>query len=277
MNTVYKYCDAGGIKILENLELKITPPNQFNDPFEFTPRMICSVPNRRTREIVRTKAHLKTLYEGEKAAGLFKGNFRQYRQFVHEHPAPIVDQISRWLPEAALQSQRSFPGRVSSRFGILCMSRTRESILMWGHYGKEHSGIVIGFDACHSVFGAGGLKPITYIRERVVFDASWLERDPRICTFEKQIVFSKNADWSYEQESRQMFKLETLKKKPLGDGKVGYFLPFPPDALRSVTLGARCSAETEKKVRSALQHPRLSHVTIDRAALHQSEFALEFA
>src|SRR5271169_2550932 len=34
---LYKYVDEFGLKILEDLRLKITPPNEFNDPFEITP------------------------------------------------------------------------------------------------------------------------------------------------------------------------------------------------------------------------------------------------
>lgn len=36
MGTVYKFCGKYGLEILRTLELKVTPPNQFNDPFEFT-------------------------------------------------------------------------------------------------------------------------------------------------------------------------------------------------------------------------------------------------
>src|SRR5260221_617662 len=34
----YKYAGAAGIKVIVDLRLKITPPNEFNDPFELTPR-----------------------------------------------------------------------------------------------------------------------------------------------------------------------------------------------------------------------------------------------
>lgn len=34
---LYKYLDRCGLDALLNLELKITPPNEFADPLEFTP------------------------------------------------------------------------------------------------------------------------------------------------------------------------------------------------------------------------------------------------
>ena len=44
MGTVFKFCGKYGLDILRKLELKITPPNQFNNPFEFKPRNRCSDP-----------------------------------------------------------------------------------------------------------------------------------------------------------------------------------------------------------------------------------------
>ena len=37
---LYKYAGESGLRILEDLRLKITPPNEFNDPFEVTPHAI---------------------------------------------------------------------------------------------------------------------------------------------------------------------------------------------------------------------------------------------
>ncbi len=36
-NVLFKHLDAGGIKVLENLELMFSNPADFNDPFEFLP------------------------------------------------------------------------------------------------------------------------------------------------------------------------------------------------------------------------------------------------
>src|SRR6266850_2147186 len=37
---VYKYCDHWGVDVLRRFQLKVTPPNQFNDPFEFSPKAV---------------------------------------------------------------------------------------------------------------------------------------------------------------------------------------------------------------------------------------------
>lgn len=281
MNIAYKYCDSHGIAILENLELKVTPPNQFNDPFEFTPHLIITNPHRRATDILKNNKHLAKLYQHWMVVGLFCGSFREFKKYVKTHRQEMAKEMSQHFQSATAELQPNILDNTSKRYGVLCLSNRRDSILMWGHYCDKHRGLVIGFDASNQVFqpkNGRDLRPVDYVRERVVFDTTWKESDPRMFAYEKKMVFSKNEDWRYEGELRQFFQLTSslLREKPLDDGGLGYFQPIPPDAVVSVTLGAKSSAEFEKKVRLALAQTSLSHVKIDRAVLHDSEFALKF-
>jgi hypothetical protein len=76
---VFNYCDARGVSILQDLELKITPPNEFNDPFEFRPRVTCSSVNRKFKHLVRGKDQLRGMFVDQEVAG-FSGNFRQFKK-----------------------------------------------------------------------------------------------------------------------------------------------------------------------------------------------------
>jgi hypothetical protein len=183
------------------------------------------------------------------------------------------------FPRAIGEAQRGILDEISKTYGVLCLSNRRDSILMWGHYCDKHRGLVIGFDQSSPVFHPSNgreLRPVNYVRERVIFDATWRDSDPSVRAFEQNMVFSKNEDWRYEGELRQFIQLSPLSRKALTDGSLGYFLVIPPSAFLSVTLGAKCSMELEKRVRSALTQSCLSHVTLDRAVLHDSEFALKF-
>jgi hypothetical protein len=54
---------------------------------------------------------------------------------------------------------------------------------------------------------------------------------------------------------------------------VDSLLSFPPDALRSVTLGVNCTSANE--VRAALNgNSKLQHVVLQQAELHPDEFRL---
>jgi hypothetical protein len=280
MTTVYKYCGPHGVCILENLELKITPPNQFNDPFEFTPQMVAANPLGWAASVVRNKKHMKSLYLMVKADGQFGGNFRDFQAHVATHRPEMAKALSKIIMLGATHARQELLDKASTLFGVLCLSERPDSILMWGHYADSHRGLVIGFDNSSEVFHPHqdtGLRSVDYVRQRVVCDASWVESDPKVKAFHDQAVFSKNDDWGYEKELRQCFRLSSLRQKPLKNGSTGYFLAIPPTALVCVTLGVRCPAELEQRVRLVLTQPRLSHVELYRAILHESDFALSFA
>jgi hypothetical protein len=71
MSIVYKYCkQQHGVDILKNLELKITPPNQFNDPFEFSPHMLCCADSRSRSARQQQKVFFRARTPGKIGSGL---------------------------------------------------------------------------------------------------------------------------------------------------------------------------------------------------------------
>ncbi len=277
MATVFKYCDAHSVETLQNLELKVTPPNQFNDPFEFTPHVICSSPNRRLKNLFKDKRELNEMFMEQKKNG-FTGTARDFRKQLREVRPTLVAALAPKMPEVDADLQANYLDSISGLHGVLYMSARRDSILMWGHYCDKHRGMVIGLDSSWELFrGLKGLRHVKYVRDRVVWDPSCAPGGLKERAFMEQLIFWKNDDWKYEDELRQLFTLRGLPRRPLNNGTTGYFLPIPPSVLISVSLGARCPSEMERKVRSALRDPRLSHVKLDHAVLHQSEFALRFA
>jgi hypothetical protein len=272
MNLVYKYCNTHGVDILQNLELKITPPNQFNDPFELTPHIICSNPS----DLATSwrQRHLMPLYMRQKELGRFNGSYSEFQKFIDLHHGNWLD--SR-VEVAFKNVQKNLLDYQSKENGILCMSKRRDSILMWGHYCEMHRGLVIGFDSSYKLFhNLPFLFPVNYVTKRPKMAANWDTSDPEIQEAIYQTMSSKSKDWIYEQELRQFFKLSKLKKKPLKNKTVGYFQPISTDAIATVSLGVRCSKKLENKVRSLLKTPHFSHVKLNRAVLHESEFALKF-
>jgi hypothetical protein len=157
--TAYKYCGPHGVDILQNLELKISPPNQFNDPFEFTPQMVVTNPLGRATSIVRRKQVMKSLYQMLKGEGRFSGNFRKFQNHIAAHRQEVVKALSECIPMGAAQARQELLDKASTMFGVFCLSKRRDSILMWGHYAASHCGFVIGFDGLSGLFhpkeGAG--------------------------------------------------------------------------------------------------------------------------
>jgi hypothetical protein len=130
----------------------------------------------------------------------------------------------------------------------------------------------------HSNLRPRYLFPVSYVRERIKLEANWQidMRDPKTQEAIFQMMSSKGEDWIYEQELRQFFRLSKLKKKRLKGKTVRYFQPISSNAIVSVSLGVRCSKNLENKVRSLLSNSHFSHVKLDRAGLHKTDFALKF-
>jgi hypothetical protein len=281
MDTVYKFCRGHGLNILRNLELKITPPNEFNDPFEFTPKNGYSDQVGYARRQLQQEPVIKWLYDTMHAQGTFVGSSEEFQEWANEPQGKVIEAFVNILPHGAAHAAEDLLDAVSKRMAILCMSGRRDSILMWGHYCHSVRGIVIGFDKSSAIFQHGkGLRPVKYDKQRVWFDACWEIGSPEMAMFDDQITFSKSTDWSYEEEFRQIFTLPSslLVKKAVYDidRTWGCFLPFPPEAIVSVTLGPRCSPEFESEVREVHQKPCFAHVKFDRAVLHESDFVLDF-
>lgn len=120
---------------------------------------------------------------------------------------------------------------------------------------------------------AKNLMPVVYRSERVnaTYGAKGLSFDePNI-----SLVRTKNLDWSYEKEWRQMFPLDMCTKFHEEAGCVSYFQSLPAKALKSVILGARCQPATEVAIHELTQRRDLRHVKVRRAMLHERDFRLK--
>ena len=277
MSTVFKYCDARGVEILTNLELKVTPPNQFNDPFEFMANIACSNPilwaNQNFNEDWIRELHTSMVLEGRVIETLHA--FR--KRFKANRARFIKDWMNQVWPKAIENTQANVLDDISECLGVLCMSGKETSILMWGHYCDSHRGIVIGFDDSSEVFRRElGLRRVNYEEKRVEFDLAAVRSPEENQALNERIILSKNKEWSYEEEVRQLFHLRDLRKGKLWNGKDGYFCAIPPEAIACVYLGTKALDETKAKVRKALESPLLSHVRLQQASLHKTEFRIDF-
>jgi hypothetical protein len=274
----YKYLNGHyALEMLRTLELKITPPNQFNDPFEFTPRVVCTSPEREAKHLLKTKGEMKEMYEEEKALGMFSGNFREYREKIKRMRPALLAGVAKEMPKASARLQRDYLDGISTAVGVLSLSARADSTVMWGHYADRHRGVVIGFDTSWEIFRTGnGLCSVQYSRERLTWDSSWKRGSAAEKAYVERMVRHKNYEWAYERELRQLFQLAGLRRRQLDDGNTGYFLTVPASVVVSVILGSRCPSNVQEEVRRVLREARLSHIAAPkRATLHQTDFAIQ--
>lgn len=132
---LYKYCPPERIDIIENLQIRFSPPSEFNDAFD--------------------TYHLLA------------------------QPAPMSAKLGR--------------STLRNRLGVLCLAERADNHLMWVNYAKNHTGFVLGFEACAPFFQEDQrvLRKVIYQSRPPVFDAP-----------EESACYYKSPDWEYEQEWR---------------------------------------------------------------------------
>jgi len=132
---------------------------------------------------------------------------------------------------------RAFKEEMNTRFGMLCYSRHWHNPLLWSHYANKHRGMCLGFDLPQRV-----VKPITYLTKRPILKIPPTQEDIDL------LLFSKFADWKYEEEFRNWFRIDER------DAATGfYFYPFDRFLrLREVIVGPLCDV-AEAKIRDTLK------------------------
>lgn len=260
---IYKYFGKHGLKVVQDLDLKVTPPNEFNDLFEVTPRPSTEALSRQAfDELIDSQAGQNWLKETLSKSAKFRRGYAQFcgsRQKFYEFAVPLMPDIKQGICAKLLDE-------ISKHFGLICFCEDPQHLLMWSHYSDGHTGIVIGFDA--SKLNLGAIDHVSYVPRRIEHNAPWhtTDRDRM-----KAIITSKSDLWEYEGEYRVMLKLDGLKKRPLENGAIGYFRAFPPASIVKVILGFRCSFA--QRIRDALTSRGIT-VSLQRAKPDPTEFAV---
>jgi hypothetical protein len=277
---VYKYCDTRGTDILLKLRLKITPPNRFNDPFELAPRMKASVARREALKLIKNKQSQRAIFEKMTANGQFTGNFKEFRKVTRSHREKMVQAVQARYPDVAADLRRDFIDPVSSEYGLLCLSAVSDNILMWSHYSRSHTGIVVGLDGRHALLSSNEpeLVPVEYREERVKMGYHAARRSRELQEQINSLIRRKSPQWSYEREWRQLRFLRQCKKEEDASslGRVNYFFLIEPQLIRQVIIGCRAPKTLIREITKIKTLSHFAHVQFLHACMHKTDFALEF-
>ena len=128
--------------------------------------------------------------------------------------------------------------------GVLCLSETWKSPVMWSHYASKHRGMVLGFDVNDKC-----LTKVKYVDARM---------DPRVLFDEhrelsedavKNYMMTKHRSWEYENEQRLVLDLKDRDPETSL-----YFVEFGESLMLSeVLVGAMASKECEAQVRANVE------------------------
>lgn len=243
---VYKYLPPEREEILSQFSLRLTPPDQLNDPLDCVASM--TMPK-----------NLRTLFQlwEQETRQLFVERTRQYPTGPRFEAFrwQCMEGRQRWLEwclsnpddRENLNAGMSLQAMFSQVAGVLCFSESADRTLMWSHYAKNHEGYVVGLDSSHSVFQTvpphpsrlGTLSKVTYSDKRHQLGQTLEKADFDNCSY----LFTKSRDWSYEAEWRLIL--------PLWFGRTAgsvVVYDFPYDAVRQIVIGHRSSPELRAKL-----------------------------
>jgi hypothetical protein len=272
---LYKYCDLRGLDILANLRLKITPFNEFNDPFELAPRMELA----NATEVVRTsilkdEELLQLTYRQMHASGQFAGSYDDFALFIAQHRDRFIRDLAQWFPGQAAKFRRDHVNNISREFGLLCFSALRDAILMWSHYTRGHTGLVVGFNTDAPLFSKGPpVHEVEYVEQRALLDYPPKRRDPQLSMQINALIRRKSPEWKYEAEWRQLYLLANCTPAPDPNipDKSNYYCPIDESSISEVILGCRC---IDRKTHSILRQKNFKHVRLQRAVQDEELFKL---
>jgi hypothetical protein len=234
-------------------------PKSFNDPFEL--KATIKAP---------TKSDIHSILEGkpETQHPRYKTIERRVKnnvrlQFARESATIATDE---WLNE----------------IGILCLAESPKNLLMWAHYGSNHTGMCIGFDRAEKPFST--MKKVKYgiIRPSLPFEVYKYLAQEHI----ENILFHKSTEWEYESEWRGIKRIirenekqyykEVLAKDPEKIDEIVEVLSenggpgnydYNTDAIRRIYFGCRIKDENKvtilNHIRSNELKPKLYQFSID--------------
>lgn len=145
------------------------------------------------------------------------------------------------------------------QFGVFCVTRKKDNILMWAHYADNHRGFCLEFQTGNSFFARA--KEVHYGDE--LPQANVLAPWDNLIEHAANALLIKAKDWEYEEEWR-IIDLDN------GPGVQKY----PPESISGVILGSRISARDRQQIKEWCKN-REPQPTLYEARIKAKEFGLD--
>jgi hypothetical protein len=260
---LFHYTTAG-LLILDNLKLKSTPPIEFNDPFEFCPRVDESKPLKKQFFKRNKREFLEMHYADYKVRG-GKLGFKEFRKSEREQIKVQAKELVKDSRGLKAKHRDAYAVQAGRTIGVTCFSEKYNNILMWSHYADEHKGMVLGFNPSSQLMQKNKLFRVDYRSERVEIDPSEEVR------YVEAVLKRKSEDWEYEAEWRLLRLRRYCEEKRVGKNILRLF-PIEPSDISRVYVG--CRNTQLDAINTIRRKPQFSHIEWYRMEMHPDKFEL---
>jgi len=160
--------------------------------------------------------------------------------------------------------------RIMADTTVFCLSETYDNLLMWSHYAKNHTGVVIKFLSLPEVDSPLiTAQPVRYTPQmpRLNFDVL-MDFDKARKHVLETITLTKSEVWAYEKEWRIICALRNKTQSY-------EILPYAPEEVGTVYLGCKIAKDDKEEIIEITRH-KYAKAKIFQAEKHEREFALSF-
>ena len=281
--SLYKYLVPERFDVLQNGRIRFSQHMALNDPFEMKPYF-----DRLASDLFLTE-FFNASWEayGEDALKVVDGLIpdvwkdEHYKSTMEQskHENPAIDLLLDTHKEKMSEVRNVVFTSFNNGVGVLCLTRERDSLIMWAHYANNYKGFVIEFNDKHEFFhekdsqmsDLGHVRPVEYSQDR-----------PNHVSFTDlraaEIFFLKSVEWRYEEEWRMLKRLpieDADKVTRDADGQPIYLFSFPPECITGLIFGSRMPDDVRNKFLEFLSTDRrYSDVKSYQAILDEKKFML---
>ena len=173
-------------------------------------------------------------------------------------------------------ASKNLADTLDDSFGILSLSRSHSSLLMWAHYASEYTGYVIGFDEVklfpNQVDHRGNSikqSKVTYSENRKFIEFKedcWQE-----------LLCQKPIEWAYEQEER-FFMHGMVLSDSIGLDEFGMKIILSninPSSILKIFIGCKATRETRDSIQKSVKKHSLDCEVYD-LLVSENEYRLLF-
>lgn len=276
---LYKYLHPDRVDVLQNLKIRFSSPAVLNDPFEMKPAIAAlasqdeilhqfyeSLPQSIAEEYSRLPVEIRAILTPELFAS-------KIPEFLPSAEAAMLEMSGAVIP----MLQNMMHDKFEELFGLLCLSESPESLLMWAHYADSHRGFLIEFDSEAPFFNQrlGPNDEFRHLR-KVVYQQS---RPSLILskTDGIEVFLTKGSEWSYETEWRMLMPLPEASQI-IGQGIYAIHLfAFPSTAIKGISFGCRMPANKKQEIRQLIRSSiNLTHIKTREAMISKNEYRILF-
>lgn len=244
---LYKYGQLSEFSedLFANPRIWFPKPTDLNDPFECRPKFSYDGTDAEIKEFLANCFMRKNPSMSPRDVDILVDDV--FKRGGHRDPGVLQ------------RSNDDVLAALAHEIGVYCLSRVPDSILMWSHYGKNHSGYCLKFEATDQTPVFGTALSVIYSDQYPCVDFFNTPHDEQV----DKIFLTKYTGWSYEQEYR-------IIDHRSGPGPRDY----PEELLKGVIFGSRMPKDDEEKIRLWTSR-RDSPVDFYRAVQSTHGFSIE--